>query len=61
MVAKIHNIPYPSNFRTAEGRKEVGETASIYKIEPFVPSDQKAKQIADELSKEKKEEGAKEM
>lgn len=60
MVAKIHNIPYPSNFRTTEGRKEIADTASTFKIEPFVPSDQKAKQIADEISKQKKEEETKE-
>lgn len=45
MVCKIYNIPYPKNFRTEEGKFEVGATAAKFKIEDFVPSDKKAQQI----------------
>lgn len=47
MLAKIYNIPYPPNFRSEEERHRIGEQAALIKVEPFVPSDEKAKQIAE--------------
>jgi hypothetical protein len=57
MVCKIYNIPFPKNFRTEEGKLEVGALAVKFKVEEFVPSDKKAQEISEEISKEGKKDG----
>lgn len=45
MLAKIFNIAYPKDFRSDKERRDIGKIASKFVIEPFVPSDKKAKEI----------------
>jgi hypothetical protein len=56
MLAKIFNIPFPKNFRVDKERFEIGKIASKIKIEPFIPSDKKAKNIISESEKKKEDE-----
>lgn len=52
LIAKVYGIPFPKDFRTHERRQEIAETARKMKVEPFVPSDKAAKEMADEVNKE---------
>lgn len=67
--ANVFFIEIPSkNPRSEEFRMEVAENADFFKMKPFVPNDDKAKEIQDQVSKmskkseeeEKKEEEAEE-
>lgn len=55
MLAKIYNIVYPKDFRSEKERREVGKIAAKFKIDPFVPSDKKAKEIMKETKDNEKE------
>lgn len=56
MLAKIFGLPFPKGFRTDKERLEIGKLASKVKIEPFVPSDKKAKSIMSDTEKKKDDE-----
>jgi hypothetical protein len=52
LMAKVNNIPYPKDFRDKAKREEIAKAASLMKVEPFVPSDKLAKEMADEVDKD---------
>lgn len=50
LLSKVHNIPYPKDFREPKKREEIAQTAASFKVQPFVPSDKAAKEMAEEVN-----------
>lgn len=48
-------MPHPKDFRDPLKRREIAETARGFKVEPFVPSDKAAKEMAEEVNNEGKQ------
>lgn len=46
LISKVHKLPYPKDFRDPLKRREIAEMACAFKVEPFVPSDKVAKEMA---------------
>ena len=59
MLAKIYDLVYPQDFRKDAKRFDIGKQAAGFTIEEFVPSDKRAKEISEEVSKEKENQNEK--
>lgn len=49
LLCKIFGVPFPKDFRTEERRRQISKDAAKIKVDPFVPSDKVAKEMATEV------------
>ena len=56
MLAKTWNLAYPKGFRTEKERLDIAKIAAKIKVEPFIPSDKKAREIMEESKQKGKDE-----